>query len=243
MERLHKYLARAGVASRRQGEKLIKAGLVKVNGQTVTRLGTSINPETDRVEVAGRPVGRPGEKIYILLNKPAGFITTLSDPQNRPKVTDLLKNVPARVYPVGRLDYETEGLLLLTNDGELTYALTHPRHQVNKTYLAWVNGFPPTEKLALLAKGIMLDDGPAAPAGVRLKGKNKRGALLEITIHEGRKRQARRMCEQIGHPVYRLKRIRLGPLGLGGLRPGEYRLLTPAEVQALKNLARPGKAR
>lgn len=238
MERLHKYLARAGVASRRKGEELIKAGLVKVNNQTVTRLGTSINPGADRVEVAGRLVAGPEEKVYVLLNKPAGHVTTLHDPQGRPKVADLLKNIRRRVYPVGRLDYDTEGLLLLTNDGELTYALTHPRHQVKKTYLAWVYGVPPAEKLALLAQGIMLSDGPTAPAGVHLKGINEKGALLEITIHEGRKRQVRRMCERIGHPVYRLKRIGLGPLTLSGLQPGEYRFLTPAEVKKLKNLTR-----
>lgn len=243
MERLQKYLARAGVASRRRCEELIKAGLVKVNNQTVTRPGTSIDPAADRVEVAGRPVAGPEEKVYILLNKPAGCVTTLHDPQGRPKVTDLLKNIRVRVYPVGRLDYETEGLLLLTNDGELTYALTHPRHQVKKTYLAWVYGVPPAEKLTLLAKGVMLSDGPAAPAEVHIKGKNKKGALLEITIHEGRKRQVRRMCERIGHPVYRLKRVRLGPLGLGNLHPGEYRFLTPGEVRKLKNLARPAKNR
>ncbi|MEW6275493.1 MAG: pseudouridine synthase [Bacillota bacterium] len=237
MERLHKYLARAGVASRRKCEELIQAGLVKVNDQIVTRLGTSIDPAVDRVEVAGRPVQKPGEKVYILLNKPAGYVTTVHDPQGRPKVLDLLKNVRQRVYPVGRLDYETEGLLLLTNDGELAYALTHPRHQVQKTYLAWVSGVPPADKLAQMAKGMLLSDGPTAPARVKLKGKNKKGAVLEISIHEGRKRQVRRMCARIGHPVYRLKRIGLGPLALRGLKPGEYRLLTPEEVAKLKKAA------
>ncbi|MEW6423979.1 MAG: pseudouridine synthase [Bacillota bacterium] len=237
MERLHKYLARAGVASRRKCEELIQAGLVKVNDQIVTRLGTSIDPAVDRVEVASRPVQKPGEKVYILLNKPAGYVTTVHDPQGRPKVLDLLKNVRRRVYPVGRLDYETEGLLLLTNDGELAYALTHPRHRVQKTYLAWVSGVPPADKLAQMAKGMLLSDGLTAPARVRLKGKNKKGAVLEISIHEGRKRQVRRMCARIGHPVYRLKRIGLGPLALRGLKPGEYRLLTPEEVAKLKKAA------
>lgn len=237
MERLHKFLARAGVASRRKCEELIKAGLVKVNGQTVTRLGTTIDPAQDRVEVAGRPVREAQEKVYILLNKPAGCVTTVRDPQGRPKVTDLLGGVHQRVYPVGRLDYETEGLLLLTNDGELTHALTHPRHGVKKTYLAWVHGIPPAERLAQMARGIILSDGPTAPAEVRLRGKNKKGAVLEITIREGRKRQVRRMCAQIGYPVRRLRRIKLGFLTLGGLKPGEYRFLTPEEVQKLKKLA------
>jgi 23S rRNA pseudouridine2605 synthase/16S rRNA pseudouridine516 synthase len=236
MERLHRFLARAGIASRRKCEELIKAGLVKVNDKIVTQLGTSLDPAVDRVEVAGKKIKKPEEKLYILLNKPTGYVTTGRDPQGRPKVTDLLKNVRQRVYPVGRLDYETEGLLLLTNDGELTFALTHPRHQVEKTYLAWVNGIPPADQLAQMARGIMLSDGQTAPARVHLKKRNKKGALLEITLHEGRKRQVRRMCAQIGHPVYRLKRIKFGALTLSGLKPGQYRLLTPKEVQNLKKL-------
>lgn len=239
MERLQKYLARAGVASRRKCEELIKAGLVKVNGKTITRLGTSIDPASDRVEVAGRLVKEPVEKVYLLLNKPAGYVTTVHDPQGRPKVTDLLPGISQRVYPVGRLDYQTEGLLLLTNDGELTHVLTHPRHAIEKTYLVWVNGVPTPGQLGQMARGIMLSDGLTAPARVRLRSKNKKGALLEITLHEGRKRQVRRMCAAIGHPVSRLKRIRLGPLTLGGLKPGESRPLTAQELQKLKRLLPP----
>lgn len=235
--RLQKFLAEAGVASRRKCEELIKAGLVKVNGRVITRLGTRVDPAADRVEVAGRPVERAAEKVYILLHKPAGYVTTARDPQGRPTVLDLVRDVPQRIFPVGRLDCDTEGLLLLTNDGELAHALTHPRHEVKKTYLAWVRGFPEASRLARMEKGLPLSDGPTAPADVRLKGKNKKGALLEITIHEGRKRQVKRMCALIGHPVERLKRIRLGSLSLGGLKPGQYRFLTGREAEELKKLA------
>jgi len=237
MERLHKFLARAGVGSRRQCEELIRAGVVRVNGQKITKMGVVIDPEGERVEVAGRTIQKPEEKLYILLNKPAGYLTTMHDPQGRAKVVDLVKNLKTRIYPVGRLDYATEGLLLLTNDGELAYALTHPRHQITKTYLAWVDGMPAAKKLVQMAKGLMLADGLTAPAKVSLVGKNKKGAILEITIGEGRKRQVRRMCDCIGHPLYRLKRIGLGFLGLGDLKPGEYRQLTAKEVERLKNLA------
>jgi pseudouridine synthase len=237
MERLHKFLARAGVGSRRKCEELISAGLVRVNGQTVTKMGVVIDPESELVEVAGRVIKNQEEKIYILLNKPAGYISTTHDPQGRARVIDLIKNIKTRIYPVGRLDYETEGLLLLTNDGGLAYALTHPRHQIPKTYLAWVDGMPSAEKLTQMAKGVMLEDGLTAPAKVCLKGENKRGAIIEITIHEGRKRQVRRMCDCIGHPLYRLKRVRLGFLDLGGLKPGEYRRLTDDEVERIKKIA------
>lgn len=237
MERLHKFLARAGVGSRRKCEELISAGLVRVNGQTVTKMGVVIDPENELVEVAGRAIKDQEEKIYILLNKPKGYITTMYDPRGRARVIDLIKNLKTRIYPVGRLDYETEGLLLLTNDGGLAYALTHPSHRIPKTYLAWVDGIPPAEKLSQMAKGVMLEDGFTAPANVCLKGKNKRGAILEIIIHEGRKRQVRRMCDCVGYPLYRLKRINLGFLDLGGLKPGEYRRLTAKEVEKIKKLA------
>ncbi|MBE3584601.1 rRNA pseudouridine synthase [Desulfofundulus thermocisternus] len=238
MERLQKVMARAGVASRRHCEEMIAAGLVRVNGQVVTRLGTRVDPEKDTIEVAGRVLPRrPQEKIYILLNKPRGYVTTVRDPQGRPKVMDLLRGIKERVYPVGRLDFDSEGLLLLTNDGELAYALTHPRHRVPKTYLVLVKGIPGGEKLGRMAGGLMLEDGPAAPAQVKLIGKKDGNALLEITIYEGRKRQVRRMCARIGHPVIRLKRVKVGPLTLKGLGPGRYRFLTREEVRQLRQAA------
>ncbi|SHE74988.1 23S rRNA pseudouridine2605 synthase [Desulfofundulus australicus DSM 11792] len=231
-------MARAGVASRRHCEEMIAAGLVRVNGQVVTRLGTRVDPEKDTIEVAGRVLPRrPQEKIYILLNKPRGYVTTVRDPQGRPKVMDLLRGIKERVYPVGRLDFDSEGLLLLTNDGELAYALTHPRHRVPKTYLVLVKGTPGGEKLWRMAGGLMLEDGPAAPAKVKLIGKKDGNALLEITIYEGRKRQVRRMCARIGHPVIRLKRVKVGPLTLKGLGPGRYRFLTREEVRQLRQAA------
>ncbi|MBE3588738.1 MAG: rRNA pseudouridine synthase [Thermoanaerobacteraceae bacterium] len=237
MERLQKAMARAGVASRRHCEEIIAAGLVKVNGRVVTCPGTRVDPEKDRIEVAGRVLPREERKVYILLNKPRGYITTLHDPRGRRKVTDLLPGIHHRVYPVGRLDYDSEGLLLLTNDGELTHALTHPGHRVPKTYRVRVEGVPSPDKLAQMARGLLLDDGPTAPARVALVEKGGGNALLEITIHEGRNRQVRRMCDKIGHPVRRLKRTALGPLTLQGLKPGQYRFLTPAEVALLRRAA------
>lgn len=237
MERLHKFMARAGVASRRQSEDLIARGLVKVNGKVVTTPGLKIDPARDRVEVNGKILYKPERKVYILLNKPAGYVTTVSDPRGRRKVTDLLPGISQRVYPVGRLDYNTEGLLLLTNDGDLAYYLTHPSHQVPKTYIARVTGVPSTEKLEALARGIELDDGPTAPAKVRLiKNIDNQHSILKITIHEGKNRQVRRMCEHIGHPVEYLRRVSMGPLQLGRIKPGQYRHLTQREVKRLKKI-------
>ncbi len=234
MERLQKVMARAGIASRRRCEEMISSGIVKVNGKVVTELGTKVDPYRDKIVVAGEPLILNSRKRYILMYKPRGYITTLSDEKGRKKVTDLLRGVPERVYPVGRLDYDSEGLLLLTNDGDLTFALTHPRHRVPKTYLARVTGVPETAKLEQMAKGLVLEDGLTAPARVRLLESREGNALLEITIHEGRKRQVRRMCEYIGHPVLRLKRTRFGNLSIENMRPGQYRHLTGEEVKCLK---------
>ncbi|HPZ43009.1 MAG TPA: pseudouridine synthase [Bacillota bacterium] len=234
MERLQKVMARAGIASRRRCEEMIASGIVKVNGKVVTELGTKVDPYRDKIVVDGTPLIPSPRKIYILMYKPRGYITTLSDEKGRKKVTDLLRDVPERVYPVGRLDYDSEGLLLLTNDGDLTYALTHPRHQVPKTYLARVKGVPEPAKLEQMAKGLVLEDGPTAPARVRMLESREGNALLEITIHEGRNRQVRRMCDHIGHPVLRLKRTRFGNLTIGNMRPGQYRHLTREEVKRLK---------
>ncbi|ABO49676.1 ribosomal large subunit pseudouridine synthase B [Desulforamulus reducens MI-1] len=235
-ERLQKILAKAGVASRRHSEELIISGQVKVNGKTVTEMGLKVDPTKDKIEVKGKPLPPLEKKVYLLMNKPRGYVTTLSDERDRKTVVDLLKGVEQRVYPVGRLDYDSEGLLLLTNDGELTQALTHPKHKVKKTYLAKVDGIPETEELKAMAKGLVLEDGPTAPADVRLAGTGDNRALLEISIHEGRNRQVRRMCEHIGYKVLRLRRTRIGTLELGSLKSGEVRALTKKELRELASL-------
>ncbi|MCL6638713.1 MAG: rRNA pseudouridine synthase [Firmicutes bacterium] len=238
MERLQKFMARAGVASRRRCEEMIASGMVRVNGRTVTEPGTKVDPSRDRVEVGGErlPAGAQ-KKVYLALYKPRGYVTTLHDDRGRKTVTDLIKNVQERIYPVGRLDYDSEGLLLLTNDGDFAYTMTHPKHQVPKKYKVRVKGMPSPASLERLASGMMLDDGPTAPAAVRLLGERDGNALLEITIFEGRNRQVRRMCEEIGHPVLRLVRERIGTVVLDGLRPGQYRPLSRRELADLKKMA------
>ncbi|MEW6447539.1 MAG: pseudouridine synthase [Bacillota bacterium] len=237
-ERLHKVLARAGVASRRSVEAMVRAGRVRVNGRTVIAPGVKIDPERDEVQVDGKPVSlrRLLEKkpVYLAFYKPAGVVTTLYDPQDRPKVTDFLQGVPERVFPVGRLDYESEGLLLLTNDGQLAHRLMHPRYKIPKTYAVWVLGKVGGEALRRLREGVVLDDGPTQPAAVRVVRRLRGRTLLEITITEGRKRQIRRMCDAVGHPVVKLKRTAIGVLMLKGLKPGRLRKLTEGEVEQLK---------
>ncbi len=237
-ERLQKIISQAGVASRRHAEELITAGRVTVNGRVVAELGAKVDPGKDVVAVDGRPLAGE-EKYYLLLNKPRGVVTTLSDPRGRKTVAELVAAVPARLYPVGRLDYNTEGLLLLTNDGQLTHALTHPSHEIDKTYVATVAGRPTEEKLDRLRMGITLDDGVTAPARVRLTGYDPAAAAttLTIVIHEGRNRQIRRMCDAIGHPVNKLKRTEFAFLTLEGVQRGRYRHLEPEEVAGLRNLA------
>ena len=234
-ERLQKVLAQAGIASRRACEEWIRRGWVQVNGQVVTQLGTKVDPHTDEILVRGKPVTVSRRKIYIVINKPRGVITSMSDPQGRKVVTDLLPDLPERVFPVGRLDYDTEGLLLLTNDGALAHRLMHPRYGVEKVYLAWVQGIPQEKDLKRLREGIELEDGPTAPAKVKLLKANKQRqtALCRIAIHEGRNRQVRRMFAAVGHPVTALKRIQQGPIRLGDLKPGEYRFLSQEEVSRL----------
>ncbi|WP_138492990.1 pseudouridine synthase [Paenibacillus pinistramenti] len=238
MERLQKILAQAGVASRRKCEELILAGQVQVNGETVTTLGTKADPATDTITVNGKNIGAE-QKLYLLFNKPKGVITSASDPKGRKIVTDYLKGIKERVYPVGRLDYDTEGLLLLTNDGEFAHLLTHPKHHVPKTYLATVKGVPHGTELDKLKKGIMLEDGMTAPAEVEYHDvdPDQKQATISITIHEGRNRQVRRMFEAIGHPVTRLKRISFGNLFLGTMKRGVYRHLTKNEVESLRQSA------
>ncbi|MGH8992283.1 MAG: pseudouridine synthase [Acidimicrobiia bacterium] len=230
-ERLQKVLARCGFGSRRACEELIEDGRVTVNGEVAT-LGRRVDPESDRVEVDGVPVPAAPGLVYYLLNKPAGVVTTASDPEGRPTVVDLVPATP-RVFPVGRLDYETEGLLLLTNDGVLAQGLSHPSRGVEKEYLAEVEGLPGKAALRRLRDGVDLDDGPTAPARVRVAQRLPQGAALEIVIHEGRNRQVRRMCEAVGHPVRRLVRTRIGPLVDRRLPPGRWRALEPSEVRGL----------
>lgn len=233
--RLQRFLARAGVASRRGSEDLITAGRVAVNGITVTELGTKIEPSRDRVTVDGIEVSLAGAPVYIALNKPPGVVTTMRDPHGRPSVASLVptERYPG-LFPVGRLDQDTTGLLLFTTDGELAHRLLHPRWKVPKTYRAQVEGVPREEALSRLRDGVLLEDGPTAPAEVRVLAAGPVGARVEITVREGRKRQVRRMFSAVGHPVIALERVRFGPVVLEGLDPGRWRLLTDDEVKALK---------
>jgi 23S rRNA pseudouridine2605 synthase len=230
-ERLQKVLARAGMGSRRACEALIAEGRVTVDGE-VAVLGRRVEVEVARIEIDGVPVPVAADLVSYLLNKPPGVVTTLSDPQGRPTVVSLVPSEP-RVFPVGRLDYDSEGLLVLTNDGELTQLLTHPSHGVPKAYLAEVVGVPTAGELRALREGVELDDGPTAPARVAIVGTQPSGAALELVIHEGRNRQVRRMCEAIGHPVNRLVRTRIGPISDARLAPGAWRVLRADEVRAL----------
>lgn len=233
--RLQKYLADAGVASRRKCEELITQGKVSVNNQIVTTLGVKINPTTDIVRLNNQIVKKQNDLVYLLLNKPKGYVTTLKDTHGRPTVLDLLQDVASRVFPVGRLDYETEGLLLMTNDGELAYHLTHPRYKIYKVYEVLVFGNPKESLLQQLREGIELADGLTAPAKIKALTFSEKKSLIQISIYEGRKRQIRRMFEEINHPVLELKRTKLGSLNLD-IAPGDYRNLTEDEVIDLKKL-------
>jgi 23S rRNA pseudouridine2605 synthase len=240
MERLQKVIAHAGIASRRKAEQLIKEGKVKVNGEVVRELGTKVSSD-DKIEVNGIPVERE-EKVYYLLYKPRGVISAVKDEKGRKVVTDFFTEVPQRIYPVGRLDYDTSGLILLTNDGEFANLMMHPRYEIEKTYIARVKGIPPKHVLKQLEKGIRLEDGMTAPAKVKMKSfdKRKQKAIIEITVHEGRNRLVRRMFDAIGYPVQKLKRERFAFLTLKGLNAGEFRELTPHEVKQLRTLAETG---
>lgn len=231
--RLQKYLAHCGVASRRKAEELIKSGKVKVNGKTVTEMGIIVDRH-DRVEVDGKKASLEKDKVYIMLHKPRGYVTTVHDPEGRQTVLSLIKGVKERVYPVGRLDYDTSGLLLLTNDGDFANRMMHPRYETVKVYIATVKGYPSGDAIKKLTDGIVVDGYKTAPAKVKLLEKYTNKTKLEITIHEGRNRQIRRMCETIGHPVIRLKRIAYATLELGGLKPGEWRYITENELKQLK---------
>jgi 23S rRNA pseudouridine2605 synthase len=234
--RLQKILSQAGVSSRRAAEKLMAEGRVSVNGKTIFELGTKADPATDDIRVDGRRIKAAERQRYILLNKPRGYVTTRSDEKRRKTVLNLLDGVREYVYPVGRLDYDTEGLLLLTNDGELAARLTHPRHEVERTYEARVAGMPDERALERLRKGVPLDGRRTQPADVILVNRDRRDAdgVLLMTIREGRNRQVRRMCEAVGHPVQRLKRTRIGPISDRKLPVGAWRDLTRQEVAALR---------
>jgi len=232
-ERLQKVLAKAGIASRRKAEELIKQGKVKVDGKVVTEMGTKVDPETQNIECNGIPLASREKKIYILLYKPTGFLSTVHDPQSRPIVTDLLHNIKERVYPVGRLDLDTEGALILTNDGELAQKILHPSHEVNKTYVARVKGRPGKKKLEALSKGIELEGRKTWPAHIEVLENKSQYTTIQIIIHEGRKRQVRKMFEAIGHPVLKLKRAAYGRLHLGELGPGKYRFLSPGDIKLI----------
>lgn len=238
-DRLNLALARAGVASRRAADRLIVEGRVTVNGRVVRILGSRVEPGRDRIEVDGRRIGAPPARhTYLMLHKPRGCVTTMRDPEGRPTVHSLLRGVAARVFPVGRLDYHSEGLLLLTDDGELARALMHPSTGVTKTYRAKVRGVPPPEALARLARGIRVDGRPTRPATVELIRRTGTTAWVELVLQEGRKRQVRRMLEAVGHPVQRLRRTRYDGLDLGTLPPGRFRPLTAREVASLRRSAR-----
>lgn len=233
-ERLQKLIAASGLASRREAETWILAGRVTINGR-LALLGESGDPQVDQILVDGHPLKRNTALVYVLLNKPSGYVTTSRDPQGRACVVDLVKDIPERLNPVGRLDLTTEGVLLLTNDGALAYGLTHPKHEISKTYLVRVRGVLDTQSKKQLEAGVMLDDGITAPAKVERIRASGSHTWFEITIHEGRNRQVRRMCDAIGRPVSRLMRIRFAFLEIGGLKPGEYRHLTTHEVAQLRD--------
>jgi len=240
-ERLQKIIAAAGIASRRKAEELITQGMVTVNGQAVTELGSKADPEQDHIRVNGKLLHGPQRHIYLLMNKPKGYVTTLHDPEHRPTVMDLLRGVGARVYPVGRLDYASEGLLLLTNDGDFAYRLMKAASHVPKTYMVKVAGNPTSESLAKLREGISIptDRGKrvrTAPARIRVI-RESANPWYEVTLIEGRNRQIRRMFEEVGHHVEKIKRVRYGPLQLD-VHPGQYRKLAAEEVAKLKSLAR-----
>jgi len=233
-ERLQKILSKAGVTSRRKAEGLILQGRVSVNGNIVRELGTKAVLGRDEIRVDGKTIEPETEKLVLALFKPKRCVTTLNDPQGRSTVADFVNKFPMRLYPVGRLDYDAEGLLLLTNDGELAHRLQHPSYKVPKTYLVKVRGHPPTEALARLQQGVKLEDGITAPAELKVMEDDQKATWLALTLREGRKHQVKRMCAAVGHPVLKLRRTKIGPIELDDLRPGEIRRLKSREVRSLR---------
>lgn len=235
IERLQKYMARCGVGSRRSCEELITLGRVKVNGDVIKELGTKIDAEIDKIMVDGDLIKPESNKIYIALNKPIGYVSTVKDDRGRKTIVDLI-NIRERIYPIGRLDYDTEGLIFLTNDGDIYNRIIHPRESVNKVYIAEINGIPNDKELKFFRSGVDIGDYITAPAEINIIRKFRNSCICEITIHEGKNRQIRRMCEKINHNVISLKRISIAGIELGSLQTGKYRNLTAEEVNYLKSL-------
>ncbi len=231
--RLQKYIAESGITSRRKAEELIREGRVKVGGEIIREMGVKINPDTDEVEVDGHIIRQETKKYYIMLNKPAGYITTTSDDFNRPTVMELTEDVHARIYPVGRLDYDTQGLLLLSNDGDFANAIMHPKGNLKKTYIASVKGLITVSAIKRLRSGIDIGDYITKPAEVELISGTERESSVKIIIGEGKKRQVRRMLDAVGFPVLRLKRVAIGGVTLGNLPEGKWRHLKPSEIELL----------
>lgn len=233
--RLQKYLAEAGVASRRKCEELIAQGKIEVNGQIVTVPGTKING-SEIIKVDGREIRQEQRKVYVLLNKPAGYISTAKDQFSRKTVLDLVSTVKERIYPVGRLDYDTSGLIMLTNDGELANQLTHPKHEMQKVYRVMIEGTMSEEEMATIKTGVTIEDYKTAPANVKIIDTSKKDSIIELSIHEGKNRQIRKMFDALGHTVLRLKRIAIGPLTIEGLEEGKWRYLSKKEIEVMKKL-------
>lgn len=234
--RLQKYIAHAGVTSRRKAEELIVKGKVKVNNKLVLELGFKVDPDKDKVKVNNEIIRIEKKDIYIMLNKPVGYVTTMKDERNRRIVTDLIVGIEERIYPVGRLDADTTGLLILTNDGDLTYKITHPSNEVIKRYIAIVEGVPNKWELEQFRKGLMIDGKKTSDASIEISKRYEDESILDISIHEGRNRQVKKMCKAINHPVKKLKRIAIGNLELGNLKLGSWRYLRDEEVRGLKSL-------
>jgi len=233
-ERIQKILAKMGIASRRKAEEMIEEGRVIVNGK-VARLGEKADPAVDHIKVDGKLLTKPEPKVYFIFNKPKGVVTSLYDPEGRPTIKDFLKGIRQRVYPVGRLDYDSEGLLILTNDGELAHSILHPSKEIQKTYMVKVKGKIDEDSIEKLRKGVKIEGGITAPAKVIKISETEENSWIEITIHEGRKRQIRRMLLKVGHPVLKLKRIKIANLKLGSLKSGEIRRITPEELKKLRS--------
>ncbi|MBQ9014518.1 MAG: rRNA pseudouridine synthase [Firmicutes bacterium] len=233
--RLNKYIASAGICSRRKADELIAAGNVKINGAVMREMGYDVQ-ESDQVSVNGQMIEAAGRKVYVAVNKPKGYITSMSDERDRATVAELVKDIPERLFPVGRLDYNTTGLLLMTNDGDLAYRLTHPKHEVYKTYVAMVSGVVSDARLAKLRKGVDIGGFVTSPAKVRVIKQNPRSATVEISIREGKNRQVRKMFAAVGNKVIELERIAIGEIRLGHMQQGHYRKLTRREIEYLTNI-------